>query len=98
MITVFNRTKVIATAGPACNSYKTLEAMIKAGVDIFRLNFSHGGYAEAEQVIKNIKKINKTHGLSVGIMADLQGPKIRIGELEADLNLEEGQVLTLTTK
>ena len=73
------KTKIIATLGPASSSKETMIQMIQAGVDVFRINFSHADY---ELVLKNvniIREINKEYGYSVSILGDLQGPKLRVG-------------------
>ena len=98
MIRSFNRTKIIATVGPASNSYEILLALVKQGVDLFRLNFSHGTHDEHKQVIQHINRINKKRNLNVGILADLQGPKIRIGEVKKKTVLEKGQFVNITNK
>ena len=72
-------TKIVATIGPASSSYENLLELTKAGVNIFRLNFSHGSHNDHEEVINHISYINEKYNLHVGILADLQGPKIRIG-------------------
>ena len=88
-------TKIVATVGPACNSYEKLLELAKAGVNVFRLNFSHGDHAGHLQVIQNIVAINEKYGWHIGILADLQGPKLRVGMMENDgLQLEEGDVVT----
>ena len=68
-MTIYNRTKIIATVGPACSSGKILERMIKAGVDIFRINFSHGSYEEVKNIISHIRSINKKLETNIGILA-----------------------------
>ncbi|MEZ4887243.1 MAG: pyruvate kinase [Chitinophagales bacterium] len=94
----FNRTKIVATVGPASNNKETLIALVKAGVDVFRLNFSHGTHDGHADVIKLIQEINAELNTHVGILADLQGPKIRLGEVEnGEVFIEDGQTLTLTT-
>jgi pyruvate kinase len=93
---MFNKTKIIVTIGPASNSYEKLLAMVEGGVDVFRLNFSHGSYEEHEKIIKVIKQVDEDTDKHVGILADLQGPKLRIGELEEDIQLEEGMELVFT--
>ena len=75
----FNRTKIIATIGPATSSYENLRKIIEAGVDVCRLNFSHGSYDDHQQVIDNIRKVNEDLGMHVAILLDLQGPKLRVG-------------------
>lgn len=75
------KTKILATVGPASSDYKTLLKMIEKGVNVFRLNFSHGDHASHSQTLKNIKKAIKDSGKLIGILQDISGPKIRIGEL-----------------
>ena len=91
-------TKIVATVGPACSSYEQLLALTKEGVHIFRLNFSHGTHEEHRDVIESIIRINKEYNYHVGIMADLQGPKIRIGNIEEkEVLLENGKEIIFTT-
>lgn len=78
----FNRTKIVATVGPACNTYEKLHDLVKAGVNVFRLNFSHGTHDEKKKIIDYIRDINKKERTSVAILGDLQGPKLRVGEIE----------------
>src|SRR5690242_11498355 len=95
---LFNRTKVIATIGPASSSEKTLEELLIAGVDVFRLNSSHGTYAEFSRVISDIRKLNAKHTQNAAVLVDLQGPKIRVGEIEnGSIELELGEQIILTT-
>ncbi|MHA1724439.1 MAG: pyruvate kinase, partial [Promethearchaeota archaeon] len=75
-----NTVKIVATLGPASSSKAMIEKLIKAGVDIFRLNFSHGTHEDKKELIKKIRSINHY----VGILADIQGPKIRVGQFEND--------------
>ena len=81
-MTPFNKTKIVATMGPASSPPEVLEEMITAGVDICRINFSHGNYDDVKNVIATIRGINKKRKTNIGILADLQGPKLRIGEVE----------------
>jgi pyruvate kinase len=76
------RTKIVATVGPACDSYEGLLNLVKAGVNVFRLNFSHGGHDDKKRIIDHIRTINRTEPFNVAILGDLQGPKLRVGELE----------------
>jgi len=92
-------TKIVATLGPASTEPATLLELVKAGVDIFRLNFSHGDHAGHKETIKKIKEINETYNIHIGILADLQGPKLRIGKVEGDgVLLEENDVITFTNE
>jgi len=85
-------TKIIATIGPASNSYDQIHALIHEGVDVFRLNFSHGTHKDHLQVINHINKLNEIHEFSVGILADLQGPKIRVSAVDGEgIKLVKGQ-------
>ncbi|MEX0967010.1 MAG: pyruvate kinase [Bacteroidia bacterium] len=94
----FNRTKIIATIGPATNSSEALQKIINAGVDVCRLNFSHGTHEEHLDVIKKVRKINSVYGLPICLLADLQGPKIRIGTVKDNEQfLVQGNTLILTT-
>jgi pyruvate kinase len=77
------KTKIVATVGPASESEEMLLALAKAGVNVFRLNFSHGTHADHQTRIDRIRKINKEHGYKCAILQDLQGPKIRIGLMES---------------
>lgn len=93
------KTKIIATLGPASSSEDKLVDLIKAGVDVFRINFSHGKHEDHKTVIDRIIKINKTYDQHVGILADLQGPKLRVGEIENNrLEIKPGDILTFTSK
>lgn len=99
MIKTQSKTKVIATLGPATSTKEVLTELIKAGVDVCRVNFSHGSYEDHAKVINIVREINDELGLSTAILADLQGPKLRIGEVENNgVMLETGQDLTFTTK
>lgn len=92
-----NRTKIVATIGPSSESKEDLIRLIDAGVNVCRINFSHGSYSEYTEIIKRIRKINQEKGSNVAILADLQGPKIRIGELQDDaVLLNNGHKLILT--
>lgn len=92
-ITQFKRTKIIATVGPATNDYTSILALLKAGANGFRLNFSHGNYEERIEQIGWIRKASKAYGKPVAIIQDLQGPKIRVGDFEGIVNIRLGQSL-----
>ena len=94
-----HRTKIVATVGPACDSYDQLLALVKAGVNVFRLNFSHGSHEDKKNIIDNIRKINKTEPYNIAILGDLQGPKLRVGEIANNaLDAKVGDILTLTNE
>jgi len=94
----FNKTKIVATVGPASNSKDVLRALIHEGVDVFRLNFSHGSHEDHLKVINNIRELNTELGSTVSILQDLQGPKIRVQEVQPDTVIERGQELVITTR
>jgi len=95
----FNRTKIVATIGPATSSYEQLKAIIKEGVDVCRLNFSHGSYQDHQPVIDNIRKINEELQTNICILLDLQGPKLRVGEMEnGAVMLHENSIIEVTTE
>jgi pyruvate kinase len=77
----FSKTKIVATVGPASESKEMLTELVHAGVNVFRLNFSHSNHEDHAEIIENIVQINQELGTNIGILADLQGPKIRIGEV-----------------
>lgn len=94
----FNRTKVVATIGPSSSSEEVLKEMIKAGVDICRLNFSHGSHDLHLATINTVRKINNDLGTHVTLLCDLQGPKIRLGEMEnGEAFWEKGDEVIFTT-
>lgn len=91
------KTKIIATVGPACNTYEGILSLVHAGVDVFRLNFSHGTHEDHKRVIDIIQGINEQYPFNIAILADLQGPKLRIGEVENNaVALKEGDALIFT--
>jgi pyruvate kinase len=95
---LLNKTKIIATLGPASSEKKVLKEMILAGLNVCRINFSHGDYDVHQQTINTIREINDELKLHTAILADLQGPKLRIGEVEENQVLKKGDLLTFTTK
>jgi pyruvate kinase len=95
----YNKTKIVATLGPATSNYKTLKEIILAGVDTCRINFSHGSYEDHTKAIELVDQVNKELGTSVSVLGDLQGPKLRIGQMpEEGVFYEKGDVVTITTK
>lgn len=98
-VTHTKNTKIVATVGPACSSYDQLLALAQAGVNVFRLNFSHGSHEDHQMVINHIIQINDRFSHYIGILADLQGPKLRVGEIENnELPLQPGDILTFTNE
>ena len=94
-----NKTKIVCTIGPASDSRDILERLIRAGMNVARLNFSHGDFAEHQAVIRRIREASRATGRRVAIMADLPGPKIRLGQFaEEPVKLRVGDTFTLTTE
>ncbi len=92
-----NKTKIVATVGPASSSKPILKKLISSGVDVFRINFSHSSYAETKKIVDDIRSLNSELKVHVSILGDLQGPKIRIGQVEQGVELKKGDVLSFTT-
>ncbi len=94
-----HKTKIVATVGPACSTYDQLLSLVRAGVNVFRLNFSHGTLEDKLDVINSIRKINKTQPFNVAMLGDLQGPKLRVGKIENNaLTIQPGDQLTFTNE
>ena len=91
------KTKIIATLGPATSSSDTIEKLIKEGVDVLRINFSHSSHQEAEILIHDIRRINDKLNTNTSILADLQGPKLRIGEMSPNIILSVGSEVKIKT-
>ncbi len=93
------KTRIVATIGPASADQKTIAKMIKSGVNLFRLNFSHGDHKSHQKNVNHIRSAAKKLGATIAIIQDLSGPKIRIGDFYAEkVNLKKGKFITLTTK
>ncbi len=93
------RGKIIATIGPTSQVNNVLSELLLAGANVFRLNFSHGNHENHASLIKRIRTLEKSLGKPIGILQDLQGPKIRIGELtQGEIHLEPGQIINLTSE
>ena len=94
-----HRTKIVATVGPACDTYEMILGLVKAGVNVFRLNFSHGTHEDKLKIIEFIRTINTTEPYNISILGDLQGPKLRVGEIENNaLLVKEGDILTFVNE
>lgn len=96
---MFRRTKIVATVGPACESAEQLQSLMSAGVDVFRLNFSHGTLETKAEIIRRVREQAERCEQAVAILADLQGPKIRTGMMrDGALQLTAGESVTMTTR
>ena len=84
-----NKTKIIATIGPATAKKEIITQMVEEGLDVCRLNFSHLNHDTAKKYVKTIKEVRKEKGAPLAILADLQGPKLRIGEMKKDIEVKE---------
>ena len=92
-------TKIVATVGPACSSYENLLKLVQAGVDVFRLNFSHGSHEDHAKVIEHVDYINEKYNLHISILTDLQGPKLRVGKIKDNaLELKPGDKITFVNE
>ncbi|AWA29166.1 pyruvate kinase [Flavobacterium magnum] len=91
------KTKIVATLGPACSTKEVLKDMIDAGVNVFRVNFSHADYSDVKQKIDTIRELNEAYGYTTAILADLQGPKLRVGVMTEDVVVKNGDLITFQT-
>ncbi len=89
------RTKIVATLGPATSEKKVLVELVKAGMDVARLNFSHADHETHAKNLHTVRKINEELNTNIAILQDLQGPKIRIGDLIKPVKIKPGDVVTL---
>ncbi len=94
----YNKTKIVATVGPASNNKEMLRALVKEGVDVFRLNFSHGTHEDHLRVINYVREINSEMGTKVALLQDLQGPKIRVNDMLPGIEIVAGQEIVITTR
>ena len=91
------KTKIVATLGPACSTREIIKDMIEAGVNVFRVNFSHADYEDVKNKISIIRGLNEEFGYTTAILGDLQGPKLRVGVMEDGAFVNEGDLITFTT-
>lgn len=91
------KTKIVATLGPATSSKEVLKNMLFAGVNVFRINFSHANYDDVIERIKMIRELNEEHGFSAAILGDLQGPKLRVGKMKEEVIVAEGDEIIFAT-
>ena len=94
---MIRKTKIIATIGPSTSSKETLSRIIQRGVNVCRLNFSHLSHEKAKEIIASIKEINQELHVHTAILADLQGPKIRVGTFEKPIKLKKGSCVYFNT-
>ena len=91
------KTKIVATLGPACSSKEVIKDMIDAGVNVFRINFSHADYTDVKERIDIIRELNQEYGYTTAILGDLQGPKLRVGVMKEDVVVNPGDIITFQT-
>ncbi|MDG3582706.1 MULTISPECIES: pyruvate kinase [Galbibacter] len=91
------KTKIVATLGPATSTKEVLKDMIEAGVNVFRINFSHANYDDVKERIDMIRSLNKEYNYNTAILADLQGPKLRVGVMKEDVIVSKGDEITFVT-
>ncbi len=92
------KTKIVATLGPACSTKEIIKQMIESGVNVFRINFSHADYFDIEDKVKIIRELNDEFHYNTSILADLQGPKLRVGVMKDEVVLKKGDIITFSTK
>ena len=96
-ITLNKKTKIVATIGPSSMPKEVLREMILNGLNVCRLNFSHGSHEIHQEVIDRVRHLNATLGCHVALLQDLQGPKLRIGKVDGEIHLEEGKTIKVST-
>jgi pyruvate kinase len=94
----FNKTKIIATLGPSSTSKTKIKSLIQAGVNVFRVNFSHAIHSEIRQTVKDIREVSSLLSRHISILGDLQGPKIRLGIVEEGVVIKKSDTISITTK
>jgi len=92
------KTKIVATLGPACSTKEIIKQMIESGVNVFRINFSHADYFDIEDKVRIIRELNDEFNYNTSILADLQGPKLRVGVMKDEVVLKKGDIITFSTK
>jgi pyruvate kinase len=93
---ILKKTKIVATLGPATDDKEVLLQMMKAGVNVFRINFSHADYDEVKKRVSWIRELNEEHGFTTALLGDLQGPKLRVGVIEEGAVVNPGDIVTFT--
>lgn len=92
------KTKIVATLGPATSKRETIKKMMEAGVDVFRINFSHADYKDVQERVKMIRDLSEKHGYNTSILGDLQGPKLRVGRMKEEVVVHPGDIITFSTE
>ena len=92
-----NKTKIVATIGPASNSRAMLKKLMAAGVDVFRVNFSHASYKEIKTCVGHIRSLSEDLNIHASVLGDLQGPKIRLGLIKDGCVLKKGDLIKIST-
>ena len=96
---MLKKTKIVCTIGPATESQEKLEELLKAGMNVMRMNFSHGDFAEHQKKVDNLKEATAKTGIPCAVMQDLSGPKFRLGDFYQErVQLTAGDLITLTTE
>ena len=95
---IFRRAKIVATLGPSSSSSEKIEALAKAGMNVARLNMSHGSLEDHAKKIKKIREVSRVIQRQIGILMDLQGPKIRVAKIEKNIMLSDGEIAYIGTK
>ncbi|MFT5750515.1 MAG: pyruvate kinase [Flavobacteriales bacterium] len=91
------KTKIVATLGPATSKRETIKKMMEAGVDVFRINFSHADYEDVKERVKMIRELSEKYGHNTSILGDLQGPKLRVGRMKEEVVVDPGDIITFST-
>ena len=91
------KTKIVATLGPATNKKETLKAMLDEGANVFRINFSHANYDDVKRRVEIIRELNDEFGYNAAILGDLQGPKLRVGKMQSEVIVNEGDTIVFAT-
>lgn len=94
----YNKAKIVATLGPASSDYEVMKNMVAAGVNVFRINFSHSSHDAAREIVDKVQRLNEELNTNIAVLADLQGPKLRIGTVKEGAYLNPGDILTFTNK
>lgn len=92
----YNKAKIVATLGPASDNYDIMKQMVEAGVNVFRINFSHSSHDAAREIVEKVRRLNEELNTNIAVLADLQGPKLRVGTVKDGAMLKPGDILSFT--